>query len=215
MKSQARNSVAFVFHGLTMCNAIGARWVAGPASALINLEEQDTGTSQATFGPPISLFNWIDFSPAAMAWPASGAIGARLGVRLETATGSSDLPSEIDHLGTVFDITADTGDHATHLMEESALGLTTWVMIRSEIPFTSLTFFEPASRIQDQYFGNVAAAVAEPLGLAIMVTGFLGLATLRRGKRPASLAWRPPHSGCNTLARTATLQPARERAAVA
>jgi hypothetical protein len=110
-------------------------------------------------------------------------------IGLAIATGLGNLPSEFDHLGAVFNLTASNGDLGVLTLVDTGSGYQAWVTISSATPFSSLTFFEPSGNIEDQYFGDVVsgAGVPEPAAWALMIVGF-GLAgvALRRRRRIAA-----------------------------
>jgi hypothetical protein len=94
-------------------------------------------------------------------------------------------PQILNHLGAVFQVTANNGETGTLTLLDSGNGLAVWVSVQSSIPFSSLTFFEPSGDSGDQYFGSVVfgpAPVPLPPSIAVQLTGLclLGLLVWRR-----------------------------------
>ena len=99
------------------------------------------------------------------------------------ATGLSNLPSEVDHLGAIFQVTTNTGDQGTLTLIDLGLGYSAWVTIASNTPFHTLTFLELSGTDRDQYFGNFVTAVPEPMSFALMFLGLLSLFGIRYVRR--------------------------------
>ena len=160
-----------------------------------------TGNSvTANLGSGINLGNWIDgdgFNPNGVGFNApTGAAAPDLAINgpesfslqltnaisqigFAVSTGLSNLPSEVDHLGAVFQVTTNTGDQGTLTLIDLGQGYSAWVTITSNTPFQTLTFFEPSGNAQDQYFGNIltpVTSVPEPGSFALMLLGVASLA---------------------------------------
>lgn len=106
------------------------------------------------------------------------------------ATGLGILPSEVDHLGAIFNLTASNGDTAVLTLVDGGNGYSAWVEISSATPFSSLSFAEVGSNIQDQYWGDVSvqAAVPEPASWALMIGG-LAVAGMAMRRRKAAISF--------------------------
>jgi hypothetical protein len=189
---------------------MGTAWSFGDLPPVLDTGHVISATDPITLNtvsatPPLTLFisNWIDgdgFNPNGVGFNRpSGAAGPDLAVNgpenfslnfinavtrlgFAVSTGLSNLQSEIDHTGAVFQVSTDRGDTGVLTLVDTGNGYSAWVDISSILPFHVLTFFEPSANVQDQYFGNIfaPAAIPEPSSLAILgfATVFLGVISL-------------------------------------
>lgn len=100
------------------------------------------------------------------------------------STGLSNLPSEVDHLGAVFDVTTETGAQGVLTLADPGAGYAAWVRFSSPTPFQTLTLTERGGAAADQYFGNVLTPVPEPGAAVLWALGLAGLAGWCRRRAP-------------------------------
>jgi hypothetical protein len=191
--------------------APGTSWTAGsadPAPKISGVATQiDPVTGTVVTASSMYIGNWIDglgfnFSDGAAApdlainGPEDFTLNFTTGVTkigLAVSTGLGNyVPSQVDNLGAVFQLTTSSGDTGTFSLVDPGNGLVVWLTVQSSIPFTAITFQEPVgSNNKDQYFGNVLtsksdfSAVPLPPAVAVFASGLglIGLLSWRRKRK--------------------------------
>jgi PEP-CTERM motif len=165
-------------------NIAGGMAAFGPSVTAFDWNNGTGAPGTATGG--INITHWIDgpgfdngINPAFdlaingienVTWNFSAPV-SRIGFAM--ATGLGRFPSEFDHLGATFNLLTSNGDMGVISLIDGGSGYAAWIEISSTTPFSSLSFTEVGSNIQDQYWGNVlSAAVPEPASWALMIAGF-------------------------------------------
>ncbi len=177
-------------------------WSAGSLGASVGGASQTDPTTGSSVTGNLAIANWIEGTGFN---DGPGGVGPDLAINgaenftlhfaapvtrigLAAATGLGNLPTEFDHLGALFNLTASNGDTGVLSLVDTGNGYAAFVTISSATPFTSIAFTEPSGNIKDQYFGDVfSAGVPEPAAWSLMILGF-GLAGAALRRREASAA---------------------------
>lgn len=179
-------------------NIAGGMAAFGPSTTAFNW---NAGGAPGTAVGNINIMNWIDgvgfdngVNPANdlaingvenVTWNFAAPV-THIGFAI--ATGLGRFPTEFDHLGASFNLLTNTGDTATLTLVDPGNGYAAWVEITSLSAFSSLTFTEVGTNIQDQYWGNVlsAASAVPESGTWLMMLAGLGFVGGAMRVRPSA-----------------------------